>query len=30
MDADYHRASTAEPVERTLLDYLASRSRRGG
>ena len=29
MDADYHRASTAEPVERTLLDYLASRSRRG-
>jgi uncharacterized protein (DUF58 family) len=34
MDADYHRASTAEPIERTLLDYLASRSRsrsrRGG
>jgi hypothetical protein len=30
MNADYHRASTAEPVERTLLDYLASRSRRGG
>ena len=30
MDADYHRASTAEPVEKTLLDYLASRSRRGG
>ena len=29
MDADYHRASTAEPVEQTLLDYLASRSRRG-
>jgi uncharacterized protein (DUF58 family) len=29
MDADYHRASTAESVERTLLDYLASRSRRG-
>ena len=28
MDADYHRASTAEPVEPTLLDYLASRSRR--
>ena len=27
MDADYHRASTAEPVETTLLDYLASRSR---
>ena len=27
MDADYHRASTAEPVERTLLDYLSSRSR---
>ncbi len=32
MGADYHRASTAEPVERTLLDYLSSRSRsrRGG
>jgi uncharacterized protein (DUF58 family) len=30
MEADYHRASTAEPVERTLLDYLAARSRRGG
>jgi uncharacterized protein (DUF58 family) len=32
MDADYQRASTAEPVERTLFDYLASRSqsRRGG
>jgi uncharacterized protein (DUF58 family) len=34
MDADHHRASTAEPLERTLLDYLASRSRarhgRGG
>ncbi len=29
MDADYHRAGTAEPVEQTLLDYLASRSRRG-
>jgi uncharacterized protein (DUF58 family) len=29
MDADYHRASTAEPIETTLLDYLASRSRRG-
>jgi uncharacterized protein (DUF58 family) len=28
MDADYHRASTAEPIETTLLDYLASRSRR--
>jgi uncharacterized protein (DUF58 family) len=28
MDADYHRASTAEPVEKTLLDYLASRARR--
>jgi uncharacterized protein (DUF58 family) len=26
MNADYHRASTAEPIERTLLDYLASRS----
>ena len=30
MDADYHRASTAEAVETTLLDYLSSRSRRGG
>jgi uncharacterized protein (DUF58 family) len=30
MNADYHRASTAEPVEKTLLDYLSSRSRRGG
>ena len=30
MNADYHRASTAEAVEATLLDYLASRSRRGG
>lgn len=30
MGADYHRASTAEPVEGTLLDYLSSRSRRGG
>jgi uncharacterized protein (DUF58 family) len=30
MDADYHRASTAEPVERTLLDYLASRARTRG
>jgi uncharacterized protein (DUF58 family) len=29
MDADYHHASTAEPVETTLLNYLASRSRRG-
>jgi uncharacterized protein (DUF58 family) len=29
MDADYHRASTAEAVEKTLLDYLSSRSRRG-
>lgn len=28
MDADYHRASTAVTVEKTLLDYLASRSRR--
>ena len=25
MDADYHRASTAEPIETTLLDYLAAR-----
>ena len=30
MEADYHRASTAEPIETTLLDYLASRTRRGG
>jgi uncharacterized protein (DUF58 family) len=30
MNADFHRASTAEPVEQTLLDYLSSRSRRGG
>ena len=30
MNADYHRASTAEPIEKTLLDYLSSRSRRGG
>ncbi|HEX8203658.1 MAG TPA: DUF58 domain-containing protein [Isosphaeraceae bacterium] len=29
MNADYHRASTAEPPARTLLDYLAARSRRG-
>jgi uncharacterized protein (DUF58 family) len=27
MGADYHRASTAEAVEATLLDYLASRAR---
>lgn len=27
--ADYHRASTADSVERTLLDYLTSRSQRG-
>jgi uncharacterized protein (DUF58 family) len=32
MGADYHRASTAEPVDRILLEYLSSRSRsrRGG
>ncbi len=29
MDADYHRVSTAETHERTLLDYLAARSSRG-
>jgi uncharacterized protein (DUF58 family) len=29
MGADYHKVSTAEPVEQTLLSYLASRSRRG-
>jgi uncharacterized protein (DUF58 family) len=28
MDVDYHRCSTAESVEKTLLDYLAMRSRR--
>jgi uncharacterized protein (DUF58 family) len=30
MNADYHEASTATAVETTLLDYLSSRSRRGG
>ena len=30
MNADYQRASTAESIEKTLLDYLSSRSRRGG
>ncbi len=30
MDVDYHKASTAEAIESTLLNYLASRSRRGG
>jgi uncharacterized protein (DUF58 family) len=29
MEADYYKVSTAEPPERTLLDYLASRSHRG-
>jgi uncharacterized protein (DUF58 family) len=29
MNADYHHASTAETPARTLLDYLAARSRRG-
>ncbi len=29
MRADFHRASTAEPIEKTLLDFLSSRSRRG-
>jgi uncharacterized protein (DUF58 family) len=29
MGADYHRASTGEPVEKILLDYLSSRSRHG-
>jgi uncharacterized protein (DUF58 family) len=28
--ADYHRASTGDPVENILLDYLSRRSRRGG
>jgi uncharacterized protein (DUF58 family) len=30
MGADYQRASTGEPVEKILLDYLSSRSRHGG
>ncbi len=30
MEADYHKVSTAEPVDKTLLDYLAARSQRGG
>ncbi|WP_422928182.1 DUF58 domain-containing protein [Singulisphaera sp. PoT] len=32
MNADYHKASTAQPIEQTLLNYLStrSRSRRGG
>ncbi len=30
LGADYHRASTGEPVEKILLDYLSRRSRRGG
>ena len=30
MGAEYHRTSTAEPVERILLDFLSSRSRRRG
>jgi uncharacterized protein (DUF58 family) len=30
MGADYHLASTAEPVEKILLDYLSSRSRHRG
>ena len=29
MDADYHRVSTAQAHDRTLLDYLAARSGRG-
>jgi uncharacterized protein (DUF58 family) len=29
MNADYHRASTALPIDRTLLDYLATRAARG-
>jgi uncharacterized protein (DUF58 family) len=29
MGADYHKASTTEPAERTLIAYLASRSRPG-
>ncbi len=30
MGADYHRASTAEPIETTLLNYLSTRAGRGG
>jgi uncharacterized protein (DUF58 family) len=30
MNADYQKASTAASIEKTLLDYLSSRSRRGG
>jgi uncharacterized protein (DUF58 family) len=30
MEADYHKASTAEPIETTLLNYLSSRTRRKG
>jgi uncharacterized protein (DUF58 family) len=30
IEADYHKISTADSVESTLLDYLASRSQRGG
>lgn len=30
MQADYHKAPTSESIEQTLLDYLSSRSRRGG
>jgi uncharacterized protein (DUF58 family) len=30
IEADYHKVSTAIPVERTLLDYLGARSHRGG
>ena len=29
MDADYHRVTTDQPLEKTLLDYLAARSGRG-
>jgi len=29
MNADYHKVSTSDPHERTLLDYLAARSARG-
>lgn len=29
MEADYHKASTAESIETTLLNYLSSRARRG-
>jgi hypothetical protein len=29
MGADYHKASTAVPLDQTILDYLATRTSRG-